>query len=67
MFLFLTSLARRFPKRRNCFPFSSTRVEDPNLVTELEAHGIAFSGQVDNSWALNLLSWLMPLFVLILC
>lgn len=46
--------------------FTTTRVEDPNLVTELEAHGIAFSGQADASWVLNLLSWLTPLFILIL-
>jgi cell division protease FtsH len=46
--------------------FTTTRVEDPNLVAELEAHGIAFSGQADTSWVLNLLSWLAPLFILIL-
>ncbi len=46
--------------------FTTTRVEDPGLVAELEAHGIAFSGQTDNSWILHLLSWLAPLFVLIL-
>jgi cell division protease FtsH len=46
--------------------FTTTRVEDPGLVAELEAHGIAFSGQADNSWLLNLFSWLAPLFVLVL-
>ncbi len=46
--------------------FTTTRVEDPNLVAELEAHGIAFSGQADSSWALTLLSWLAPFFILIL-
>jgi cell division protease FtsH len=46
--------------------FTTTRVEDPNLVAELEALGIAFSGQADTSWVLNLLSWLAPLFILIL-
>jgi cell division protease FtsH len=46
--------------------FTTTRVEDPGLVTELETHGIAFSGQADNSWVFEVLSWLTPLFVLIL-
>ena len=46
--------------------FTTTRVEDLDLVAELEAHGIAFSGQVDNSWIFNLLSWLAPLFILLL-
>jgi cell division protease FtsH len=56
-----TSSAERVPQR-----FTTNRVEDPNLVSELEAHGIAFSGQADTSWVMNLLSWLAPLFVLIL-
>jgi cell division protease FtsH len=46
--------------------FTTTRVEDPGLVPELEAHGIAFSGQPDNSWIFGVLSWLTPLFILIL-
>jgi cell division protease FtsH len=46
--------------------FTTIRVEDPGLVAELEAHGIAFSGQADSSWIFNLLSWLAPLFVLLL-
>ncbi|MBI3796308.1 MAG: ATP-dependent metallopeptidase FtsH/Yme1/Tma family protein [Deltaproteobacteria bacterium] len=46
--------------------FTTTRVEDPGLVAELEASGIAFSGQADNSWIFNLLSWLAPLFILLL-
>jgi cell division protease FtsH len=47
-------------------PFTTTRVEDPTLVAELEAHGIAFSGQADKSWVWNLLSWLAPFFILML-
>jgi cell division protease FtsH len=49
------------PKR-----FTTTRVEDPHLVAELETRGIAFSGRTDTNWIMNLLSWLAPLVVLIL-
>jgi cell division protease FtsH len=45
--------------------FTTTRVEDPDLVAELEAHGIAFSGQTDSSWIFNLVSWFAPLLLLI--
>ena len=46
--------------------FTTYRVDDPNLVTELEASGIAFPGQADTSWFTNLLSWLLPFIVLFL-
>lgn len=45
--------------------FTTNRVDDPGLVVELEAHGVAFSGQADTSWFANLLSWLAPLFILL--
>jgi cell division protease FtsH len=46
--------------------FTTYRVDDPNLVAELEARGIAFSGQADTSWFTNLLSWLLPFTLLFL-
>lgn len=46
--------------------FTTYRVDDPNLVSELETQGIAFSGQADTSWFTNLLSWLLPFIVLFL-
>jgi cell division protease FtsH len=46
--------------------FTTNRVEDPGLVAELEAQNVAFSGQPDSSWLLTLLSWFIPLFVLML-
>jgi cell division protease FtsH len=42
---------------------SALRVEDPDLVKELEAQGIKFSGTSDNKWFGVLLSWLLPLAV----
>jgi cell division protease FtsH len=45
--------------------FTTTRVEDPNLVNELEAHGIVFTGQADNTWIMNLLAWMVPLVLLV--
>jgi cell division protease FtsH len=36
------------------------RVEDPELVPELEKAGIAFKGEVSNEWLPTVLSWVVP-------
>jgi cell division protease FtsH len=42
-------------------PFLTVRVEDPDLVSELQEKGIKFSGYVENKWIALTISWLMPL------
>ena len=44
-------------------PFTTTRVEDPELVPQLEAAKIGFAGRVANTWMSILLSWGLPLFL----
>ena len=41
-------------------PFSTLRVNDPNLVQDLEAAKVRFVGQADNKWISTLLSWVVP-------
>ncbi|WP_011295949.1 ATP-dependent zinc metalloprotease FtsH [Cupriavidus necator] len=41
-------------------PFSTLRVNDPNLVQELESAKVRFVGQADNKWIGTLLSWVVP-------
>lgn len=41
-------------------PFSTLRVNDPNLVQDLEAAKVRFVGQADNKWIGTLLSWIVP-------
>jgi len=43
--------------------FSTIRVEDSELVKELEAQGIQFGGAVDTKWLTALISWMIPLAV----
>ncbi len=43
--------------------FSALRVEDADLVKELEAQGIQFSGAADTRWLTTLISWMIPLAV----
>ncbi|WER45289.1 ATP-dependent zinc metalloprotease FtsH [Cupriavidus sp. WKF15] len=40
--------------------FSTLRVNDPNLVQDLETAKVRFVGQADNKWISTLLSWVVP-------
>ncbi|MEM5787317.1 MAG: ATP-dependent zinc metalloprotease FtsH [Syntrophobacteraceae bacterium] len=42
-------------------PFAVVRVEDPELVGQLEQKGIKFSGYAENKWLAAMVSWLLPL------
>ncbi|HXZ24622.1 MAG TPA: ATP-dependent zinc metalloprotease FtsH [Nitrospiria bacterium] len=42
-------------------PFKTIRVEDPDLVKELQAKEINFSGTVENTFWTTLLGWLIPM------
>ena len=44
---------------------SALRVDDPDLVRELEAQGIKYSGAADNKWLGVLISWLLPLAIFV--
>ena len=46
--------------------FMTTRVEDPELVKELESQGVTFTGQSDNGLLKTILSWVLPLGLLFL-
>jgi cell division protease FtsH len=41
-------------------PFETVRVEEPELVGQLEKQGIKFSGHAENKWIGAMISWLLP-------
>ena len=41
--------------------FQTVRVEDPELVKELEAHHVKYTGKVESKWLTNIISWVLPL------
>jgi len=41
--------------------FQAVRVEDSDLVKDLEANHVKFTGKVDSKWLTNILSWIIPL------
>ena len=44
--------------------FTTTRIEDPTLVSELEQAGVKYTGELMNRWLPELLSWVIPLMLL---
>jgi len=46
--------------------FVTARVPDSNLVADLQAAKVRFSGQVENRWLATLLSWVAPALVFVL-
>src|SRR5437762_893529 len=40
--------------------FTTTRVEDPKLIEELEGKGVKYTGEVASRWIADLLSWIVP-------
>jgi cell division protease FtsH len=44
----------------------AVRVEDPDLVQVLEEAGVSYTGVRENTWFTSLMSWLLPLALLVL-
>ena len=47
-------------------PFSTVRVDDADLARDLQAAHVAFAGQVESTWLPVLLSWLLPVVLMVL-
>ena len=47
-------------------PFITVRVEDRDLVTDLESAGVAFKGEVISNWLPTVLSWVVPVVLFVL-
>ncbi len=45
--------------------FTTVRVNDPELVQELEAARVRFSGQFENKWLGAILSWVVPAVIFV--
>ncbi len=43
--------------------FLTIRVQDPDLVNELEQQGVKYSGRYESTWVTMLLSWVVPIVI----
>lgn len=42
-------------------PFQTVRVEDPELIKELDKKGIQYKGRRENKWLSGILAWVIPI------
>jgi cell division protease FtsH len=48
-------------------PFATVRIEDPDLIKDLNASGVSYRGDISGNWLRDfLLTWILPLAVLML-
>ena len=45
--------------------FSTIRVEDPDLVRDLNQHGVKFTGVIETTFWRDLLSWILPALIFV--
>src|SRR4029453_11669695 len=45
--------------------FTTTRIDDPKLIEELDAHGVKYSGEFVSRWLPEVLVWIVPLLLLL--
>src|SRR5919109_933616 len=62
----LKALGEDFKEGKKPLPFVVVRVEDTELVSDLEKSGIAFKGEVSSDWLLTILSWVVPVVLFFL-
>src|ERR671918_681585 len=62
----LKALGEDFKEGKKPLPFVVVRVEDPELVSDLEESGTAFKGEVSSDWLLTILSWVVPVVLFFL-
>ena len=46
-------------------PFNTTVVSDPKLIEQLELKGVQFRGERQNRWIAEVLSWVLPIVLII--
>src|SRR5919108_1865744 len=62
----LKNLGKEFQEGKKPLPFVVVRVEDPQLVSDLQKSGVAFKGEVTSDWIPTVLSWVVPVVLFFL-
>ncbi len=45
--------------------FTTTRIDDPKLVEDMDGHGVKYSGEVVSRWLPEVLGWVVPILLLV--
>ncbi len=62
----LETISGEWTTEKGTRKFQTVRVEDPDLVKELESNKVKYTGKVDSKWVTHILSWVIPLIFFIL-
>jgi cell division protease FtsH len=62
----LKELNEKDKEAKTPLPFMVVRVEDPELISDLEKGGVQFKGEVTNEWVATVLSWVVPVVLFFL-
>ncbi len=62
----LETISGEWTTEKGTRKFQTVRVEDPDLVKELEAQKVKYTGKVDSKWVTHILSWVVPLIFFVL-
>ena len=49
----------------NMRAFTTTRIEDPKLIEELDAQGVKYTGEVMSRWLPEVLGWVLPILLIL--
>jgi cell division protease FtsH len=60
-----TTIRGQLKKADGPTTFTTTRIEDPKLIEELDQHGVKYQGEVVSRWLPEVLSWLVPVLLII--
>jgi cell division protease FtsH len=62
----LKALNEQNKEAKTSLPFTVVRVEDPELISDLEKGGVQFKGEVTNEWLATVLLWVVPVVLFFL-
>jgi cell division protease FtsH len=60
-----TTIRGQLKKADGPTTFTTTRIEDPKLIEELDQTGVQYQGEVVSRWLPEVLSWLVPVLLII--
>jgi cell division protease FtsH len=49
----------------NMRAFTTTRIEDPKLIEELDAQGVKYTGEMVSRWLPEVLGWVLPILLIL--
>ena len=60
-----TTIRGQLKKAEGTTAFTTTRIDDPKLIEELDQHGVKYSGEIVSRWLPEVLSWVVPLLLIV--